>query len=379
MSLALSSLKDLPSPVQFFVKPMLLASLLLHGLIFLMPTNSEAELPVEEVPEEEAITLTQLPPVNQPAPQATPKPTAPRPAAVPPVPRPAAPAAPRPAAPPAPRPAAPPPVQAAPRPQAAAPAPAAPTPAAPAPAAPPPAPTADQFLVDFPQYPGATPGALGLPPGFEQFSKKTQDALSAVDSWFQQQLADKGYTASPVETNPNRTVYQITRQGTTQYLTLIPNPTDVGTNILISPQQLPADLGAVQVEDPLVGQFFTELPVEQVDNDLYQRVSEPDALLSQPNAFFESAGAEDQGFYIEPPLHSGIRRAVVVRGQDAVTYSASLTQRLEIGGYQITPQAEYGGGQLLQLTRDGVTGYVSIVPTLDGTSTAVFIWTDTPQ
>jgi hypothetical protein len=233
--------------------------------------------------------------------------------------------------------------------------------------------------LDFPQYPGATPGALGLSAGFEQFSQQTQDAMAEVDSWFQQQLTEKGYTASPVETNPSRVAYQITRQGTTQYLTLISNPEGVGTNILISPQQLPADLGAVQIEDPLVGLFFTDLPVEQVDNDTFQRVSEPDLLLNEPSAFFESAGSEDQGFYIEPQLRDGIRRAVVVRGQDAATYLASLSQKLDIGGYQVTPQAEYGGGQLLQLTRDDVTGYLSIVPTQDGTGTVVFIWTNAPQ
>jgi hypothetical protein len=205
--------------------------------------------------------------------------------------------------------------------------------------------------------------------------------MTGVDSWYRQQLTAKGYTASPLETTPVRIVYQVTRQGETQFLTLIPNPTDVGTNILLSPNPLPEDLGTVAVEDPIVGQFFSELPIPDINPnfDNVQRVSEPDFLLSNPEAFFSSAGSFEEGSYIEPTLRSEIRRAVVVRGIDPQSmFNDDLANRLIIGAYEVMPVGSYGGGDLYEMTRDGVTGYLSLIPSLNGEDTVIFIWQDSP-
>jgi hypothetical protein len=249
------------------------------------------------------------------------------------------------------------------------------------PAEPPPPPPADAFVADFPIYPGAEPGSFGLPPAFDPVSQRTQDAMTGVDSWYRQELAARGYTASPLETTPVRITYQVTRQGETQFLTLIPNPSDVGTNILLSPEPLPADLGAVQVEDPIVGQFFSELPVPDIDPNfaMVQRVSEPDLLLNDPTAFFSDSGRFEEGSYIEPTMRSEIRRAVVVRGIDPQSmFNNDLSNRLMIGAYEVTPVGTYGGGDLYQLTRDGVTGYLSLVPSQNGQDTVIFVWQEAP-
>ncbi|MBD2464509.1 hypothetical protein H6G89_26235 [Oscillatoria sp. FACHB-1407] len=356
--------------MQAWLRPMLLLSLVLHGLLFFVPFgSSEPEAPAE--PEEETVTLTQLPPADQPVAQPSPSPRAtpaprPRPSVLPRA---------RVNAPPARR-NAPPPVRSnRQEPVAAAPT----TPVAPT------APPANDFLRDFPRYPGARTGTVGLPPAFASQGQNTSDAIRAVDSWFERELAAKGYTAAAFESEANRVVYEVSRQGTTQYLTLLSNPTDVGTNILITPQPLPADLGSVSVEPPEVAQFFTELPIPDIDadnpNPAFERVSEPGLLLSQPNAFFASLGSDEGGFYIEPELRSEVRRAVVALGQTdpQALFTNELQNLLEIGAYEIAPQGNYGGGLLYQLQRDGVTGYISLVPATNGRDTVIFVWEKPPQ
>lgn len=348
---------------------MLILSLLLHGVIFFVPLSLTSQTEAEPEPEEELVSLTQLPPVNQPAAAPTPAPIQPTPQ---PQPRAAAPQVTTPR--PQPRASAPPPVQTSPQPQTS------PSAVQPASPQPPGRPPADQFLADFPRYPGAQPGSSGLPPQFDQVSQKTSDAMTVVDDWFRQELSASGYTASALEATATRIVYQVSRQGTTQFLTLIPNPTDVGTNILLSPQPLPSDLGAVQVEDPIVGQFYSELPVPDINPnfDNVQRVSEPEFLLANPTSFFSTLGSFQEGSYIEPELMGGIRRAVVVRGIDPQSLFANLSNRLSIGAYEVVSQTSYGGGDLYEVTRDGVTGYLSLVPTRNGGDTVVFIWQERP-
>ncbi len=327
-----------------------------------------------EIPEEEAITLTQLPTLNAAPPQeAPPQAPPPAPPAEIPPPRPAA-ATPVPAT-PAPRAAAPPPVAATP----------APTPTAQPTVAPAPAPTPateDPFLVDFPRYPGTESGSFGLPAAYDPFSQRTEDAIAQVSSFFERELQAKEFSAQLLEDEPNRKVYQVSKAGTTQYLTLFPNPEGAGTSIVLSPEPLPTDLAASSVVSPEEASFYADLPVPTVsgNDDNYQRLSEPEFLLSQPSAFYEDLGDTGGGSYIEPQLRSAIQRAVLAARQpDPQALFAEIQNRLEIAYFEVESAGSYGGGDLYQINRDGITAYLSLVPTQTGTGTAIFVWNRAPQ
>lgn len=353
-------------PWRSLIRPMLLASIGLHALVLLFPfPQPQAEAP--EKPEEETVKLTQVQPQNRPTPKAAPSPTA-RAVRRPTLTRPIA-ALPRPAS------IAPVPFQSS--------APIAPAPIAPAPVAPAPA-TTDAFAANFPRYPGAQPGSFGLPPTYDPFSQKTTDALGAVDGWFRQQLQSKGFTVQPMEqvSQAGRSSYAVSKDVQTKYLTLIPNGSGAGTSILVSDQPLPADLSSQRVISPEEQQFYADLSSvlpETDPNGAWHDIDDP-RVLAQPAAFYEGTVSQEEfltGSIAQ--LRAGIERGFLGVGQTDAAVSADFSNRLQIAEYQVTPKGSYGGGTLYQISRDGVNGFISIVPTADGSAIAVFIWNRSPS
>jgi hypothetical protein len=353
------------APIKFqiswrLLRPMLLASIGLHALVLMIPTASEK--PKAEKPKEEAIKLTQLAPKTtaRPAPK-VPKPAVPK-VAVPRV------AVPRAATIPSTRPA--PPV--------------APAAAASAASDKPDAP--DPFDKVF-DYPGAVAGSFGLPPAFDPFSQKTADPLTQVDGWFQQQLKTKGFLLQQSEAaSTGRAVYQVSsKEGQVRFLTLIPNPDGAGTSILVSPSALPKDLAAAasSVVSPEEQQFYSDLtavvPIPDVEiSNGWQEIDNPN-LLTEPASFYaEMLSEQDYQQGLVAKFLPGVERAVISSGRSPADLYADISVRLEAAAYQVTPKGTYGGGELYQIARDGVTGFVSVVPTTDG-SAAVVIWSDAPN
>lgn len=353
-----------------WIRPMLLISLAIHGILLFTPTPSDSPKPEPPPEEEQTVSLTQLPPVNQPVAQPSPatRPSPrPRPSVVVPRIRRTAPPPLRRTAPNAVR---------------------SNAPSQPAASAPRSAPPASQFLADL-AYPGWTQGSFGLPPAYESVSHKTNDNRAAVSSYYESNLPTKGYTVNPVDDSSTRAVYQVSKQTFSHYITLISNPSGSGTTILLSEQPLPADLSSVQVEDGSVQTFFNDLPVPVADlnGDRWQQVSEVQQLLSDPTAFYSDLGSSDDSFVIEPTLRSGIRRAVVGVGQTPQAVFEDISQKLDIAGYTVSPISSYGGGDLYQVEREEtnnqgepatVMAYLSVVPSANGQDTLLFIWEQRP-
>lgn len=371
-------LKNLPTPLQLLIRPMLLLSLGLHGLLIFLPMPSSQEAVPPKAEEEKLVNLTQLPSSDQkPAPKSPSSPEAsvqaspPVRRAVTPIPR---------------RPSNIPPVSQPSR------SPTQDTPpqgdagqTSPSSSAEDSGSTTDDpFLADFPRYPGTQPGSFGLPGALDSSSFKTGDAVARVEGFFKQELAVKKYTIQPVE-QPGRTVYQVSRAGTTQYLSLIPNPEGSGTSIVLSQEQLPDDLTSEGFVSPEEQRFYADLPVPNVEvsTDEWQQVSEPEKLLANPNSFFASLGGQDsEGFYTEPEFRPEIDRAVVGVGQQPQTLESSLRSNLKSSEYTVKPLGSYGGGSLFQVTREGVTGYINLVPTKNTAATkgtVVVIWKRSPK
>jgi hypothetical protein len=350
-------LKSVQIPWRSLIRPMLLASVTLHALVLFIPTASEK--PKAEKPkEEEAIKLTQLAPKSKTVVRPAPKPAVVKPrVAV------KAPTTPRinvPAAPIVPA------------------APAAPTAAKPD--------AADPFDKVF-DYPGSVAGSFGLPPAFDPFSKKTTDPLDQVDRWFQQQLKTKGFLVQSTEAaTTGRAVYQVSsKDGKTKYLTLIPNAEGAGTTILVSDSPLPKDLIAAgqNVISPEEQSFYSDLvavvPIPDVEvSNGWQEIDNPNVLTEPASFYAEVLSEADYQNGGVAKLLQGVERAVIATGRSPDDVYADVSVRLEGASYQVTPKGTYGSGALYQISRDGVTGFLSIVPTTDG-SAAIFIWSSAPN
>ena len=344
---------------------MLIASLGIHALFLLFPLSAEKPAKPPEPKPEEKISLTQLPSeshpkttppppklqVPLPPPRVLPRVTTVRPAAA------------------APRPVVPVPSQPA----------AQPSPAVRSPAASP-SPASDPFAADFPQYPNAQPGSFGLPVAFDPFSHKTADAMDQVGSWFESQLKAKGFLAEPM-TQSGRSVYQVSKNGKSKYLSLIPNTQGSGTSMILSDQLLPDNLGGGNVVSPAEQSFYQNLAeiIQDANPDSAWHDLDNPRVLPEPDAFYSKVVSEQE--YLSgsvSELQGGIERKIVHVGQAPDALFGDISTMLQAAEIQVTPQGTYGGGSLYQLSRDGVTRFLSLVPTQDG-NTAIFIWTNAPK
>lgn len=357
-------LKNLRPSMQAFIRPMVFVSLALHALVLLIPAPPQ-QTP-EPIEEEEPITLTQLPPVDQPTEQPSPRPSTP----APPPRRTNAPA-------PRVRQSAPPSTQPSPRPssnpgQAA---------ADPTPVQANNNPPVDPFTADFPKiYPGSEEGSYGLPEAYDDFSRRTTDGLSQVDSWFQAELAAKEFSTQVVEENSTGKVYQVTKDGTTRFLIIVSDPSGTGrTNYILSEQQLRLDeLADASIVSPEEQSFYRDLSyiMPSVDTNRWQEV-DPQYDLTEPTAFYSDLGSVDNPPTPRPELET----AVVEIGSDASTVFAELSRRFEVAYYEVGSPVSYGGGSLYEISRDEgngviITRYLSLVPASKGT--AIFFWRESP-
>jgi hypothetical protein len=365
--------------VWLVIRPMLLISIGIHALALLVPLPPKA-IDAEKAAQEQAITITQLPPVEQ----STAKP-APAPAASTASAKPSLTAVPaRPAVINSPSPAvvssqstvttstpssgtpssstsssSTPSSGTAPSPQLAAATPVSPS-------------IVDAFPRDFPQYPDAQPGTFGLPPTYEPFSRKTSKAIAEVDEWFQQQLSRQGYTTEPVEQSAQRMVYRVAKGGVTEFLSLIPNAAG-GTNILVIPDPL------LQSDEQAIlptgdSQFLTDLTVILPTSSTsgWQAISNPTELLAEPTAFFENTAEPS------PKLKSGAENAAFIENQDVETVFGGLRPKFQAAEIDVVLQGNYGGGYLYQAIRGAGSHFFSLVPTQDGKSTVIVVWSQSP-
>jgi hypothetical protein len=143
-------------------------------------------------------------------------------------------------------------------------------------------------MSDFPNFPNAIPGCSGLPSCFD-----TQKPLNEVTQFFEKQLPLKKFSIKPTITEASRKVYQIEKQGTSQFLNVL---LDGGTTVyVLAPNALAlADLkNAVQVPEDFTRSILGQLPVASGGNETSVM---PDQLTT-PTAFFtELGGADAQGF-----------------------------------------------------------------------------------
>ena len=336
----IDSLKNLPAPLQLVVRPMLLLSLGLHGLLLFMPLGSKPKPTPAAKPE--SVKITQLAASSKPAAKPSPKLSSkvnrravlpprqpavtlpPRQAIVAPVPSPVRPA---------------------------------PTPAADEK----PAAAVKDPLADFPRYPNAQPGSLDLFEGvIDQASQYTKDGLEQVAAYFEAQLPVKGYAAEDLNSDkPNLKVYQVTKDSKLQFLHLIFQP-EKGTVIVVAPQQLTLD----NLEN-------SEVEVLSPEKSLFD-----DTLVEFDSQVGLGINTETEIAEFGSEAVDALRGKALSKTPDQV--SPAFQKSLEAAGFAVSAAGDYQGGPLYQVTQGAFTHYLSFIPAKDGQGTLIVTWKKSP-
>lgn len=366
-------LKNLPAPLQGFIRPMLFASLALHGLLVLIPIPDEkkAESALEKE-KEKSVKVTQLaPPPSRQQVAAKPSPQASKPA----IPKAAPKVTPitrrvvQPATRPQPiiqtpqsrtAPAPPPPQQATSAPS--------PSPTSPAPE------TSPAPIPDFPHYPGAKAGCLEVPVS----CFNTGNDFSKVTAHFDKGLPDTGYQEVPPEVDESgiRKVYKLSKSGSefdNQYLSVI--STKDGAIYVLAPEPRSLDQLKVAVTIPTE---FSNIDLQLTDTQsAYDETFFDDTNVNQ--FISEKSGLDAEGNGTPAKFRSGIKDIPkLVKEQSPEQVYTTLENQLKQDFEQVTPVENYAGGLMYKLTKGRFTGYVNLVTDKDKTGTIVVLWTESP-
>ena len=359
--------KNLPAPLQLWVRPMLLISLGLHGLLLAVPMPSKHK-PEPTKKEPEKVKITQLPttpssPVKT-APKVSPKPSPvvtqpirPRPQPI----RPAAPVIP----PVAPRPKAiPRSLQPSPTPEQKQPSPTPqPTPPPPTPEPTPNATVQDPFA-DFPFPNNVQPGSLSLlPPDTDKAARNSTDGLEQVVAFYSQELPLKKFNSKPLTDEPELKIYEVSKDsGAPQYLHLISK--DGKTVILLASQQV-ADLKSLksaETRSPEEIAFYDTVKQLENDENLALAAVEPGDIGKFPEA--------DK--FNDPNKFEFRSKTVPFKPMSPDELFSQFEAKLSQSGFaQISKEASYGGGLTYKITQGSFTTYLYLVPTSDNRTVVI--------
>ena len=393
-------LKNLPAPLQFWVRPMLLASLGLHGLVLAIPMQPEKK-PEPPKKEPEKVKITQLPTTTiTPAPKTAPKPSPaisqikPSPVAPPPrsqtqpvnqppiiapVPQARSIPQPQPQVTPTPTPTPQSTATPVPQPQSTA----TPTaqqspPTQPQPqATPTPTPSStpqDPFLTGFPTYPGVQPGTEGLLSGdLDKSGLHTSASFAEVASWYQTNLKD--YSPKLASDDSKLKVFQVSKNNVSKYLNVIFSDQTGNTVILLADQKIdPQTLAAnAAQEDPLDTRYQTIMA--QVDND--------ELFLSGifPNEEPELRSQIDSLSAAQVQKEHGIAKKTIP-GMTATTpdiVGAYLQGKLKGQGFSADFKGNFGSGLVYTVSSSSFTRYLVLLPSPKGTGTAIVTTKNSPN
>lgn len=228
-------------------------------------------------------------------------------------------------------------------------------------------------MKDFPHYPNAIPGCLGIDSCYD-----TQQALAQVTQYFEQQLPLRKFAVKPSVSEASRKVYEIDKKGSTQFLNIF--WTGDSAIYALAPSAITlADLQkAVQIPADFTQTILGQLPGGGEANEA---TISPEQLAS-PEAFYTELGGQDaQGFDISPTPNPEIETLKLVPGQTpAQLFSGYFSASLAKSDYQSKSiGAGYGGGSLYEIKKGSLKPfYLSLVPTKSGSGTVVAVWRSNP-
>jgi hypothetical protein len=205
---------------------------------------------------------------------------------------------------------------------------------------------------DFPIYPTAKAGCFNLPSCLQ-----TADSLQQITDFYSKELPAKKYELKLAIQEPNRQVFQVSRKGETQFLSIIKTQKDHVIVLADAPRSLD-DLGKA-----------VEVPAE-----VAEILSNLDAKNAEPTHF-----AKPDLFYTQSALKPGIISTSLVKSYSYDTMmNEFFRSNLQNAGFEVTdlPQT-YGDGKLYEIRKETLKLYLNLVPMEGGA--LIVAWKDLPQ
>ena len=237
-----------------------------------------------------------------------------------------------------------------------------------------PAPTPDSTVkdpnADFPIYPNAQSGSVGLLSGeIDKAARNTTDGLAQVVSFYSKELPARKFNPKPLTDEAELKVYEVSKEGgTPQYLHLISK--DGKTVILLASQQ--ADLKSLksaEARSPEEIAFYDNVlkPLENDEKLVLSAVESGDiSKIPEVTKF-----ADTNRFQFRTKTG---RLSPKSPEELFATYEAQLSQN---GFTQISKESPYGGALTYKITQGKFTTYMYFVVNTDN-NTIVILSKDSP-
>lgn len=231
-------------------------------------------------------------------------------------------------------------------------------------------------MSDFPHYPGAASGCLGLQSCFT-----ASGSFAEVTQFFDKELPAKKFTVQQPTIESDRKVYQISKGGESQYLTVLADGATTEYVLASEPQTQASLRNAVQIPSDFTEKILSKLPTDSGGDAGATGDVTPDQFTNPTDFFTSLGGADDKGFEVNPERKGEIdsMKRVASQTPDQV-YSSLFSAALAQSGYQSTPvPSGYGSGLLYEIKKGSFKPfYLNLVPTKDAKDTIVIVWLTKP-
>jgi hypothetical protein len=228
-------------------------------------------------------------------------------------------------------------------------------------------------MSDFPHFPGAVAGCMGVQSCYE-----TGKPIDIAAQHFQQQLPLKKYAMSPVVSDADRKVFQISKGGAQQFLSIL-SEGKTAMYVLAEKPLTIADLQqTVQIPSDFSENILAQLPAA-ADGESTDIL--PDQFASPTSFFSQLGGTAADKSEMNSEVNTEIDSMKLVRGQaPPQMLSGFFTPNLTSSGYQLKAVGTYGGGQIYELKKGTFKPfYLNLVPAQGGKGTIVVVWRSKPS
>jgi hypothetical protein len=233
---------------------------------------------------------------------------------------------------------------------------------------------------DFPHYPTAGPGCLGLESCYQ-----TPDSLDVVVQHFAKQLPLKYPDAKPANDSTHPHVFRFSKNGVTYFLSIVTENKATIYAIEVKPQTLDDIKQAIEIPSDFSSNILANLPdptdalPENFESPLSFFTSLGGAL---PPGTKDEKGKEIGGMEVNAEQKSGLIMKLVPSQAPQQLFNSYFTPNLGQLGYQpAKPMASFGGGLVYELKKGTKSKpfYLNLVPKKGGKGTIVVVWPEQPS
>ena len=215
--------------------------------------------------------------------------------------------------------------------------------------------------IKLPEYKKTEPGSFNLFAGeLDKQSLQTEDKLDEVVAFFEKELPDAGYDIKKLTNESDAKVYQISKDGQTQYLHLF-EQSGKGTVIIFADKQ---------IERKSQDNLSKEVSEENTFDNTLKTINEELALAENANF------TEPDKFAASVP---GFKKVLgTAEGKTPDELAQLVNKKLEAQGFKVLQVNTYSNGTVFQVKKGDFTQFINFVPAAEDKGTIIILWDKAP-